>query len=129
MKESSKEKLISCLFAVAYIFAFLLVWYLSCTFTALGKLLPDPITVLVGMWGYIIGTVGKCSLLMHAVHSLRRVLIGFVIGSALGISLGLLMGRYRLAHAIFNPIFRIIRPIPPIAWIPISIMRWFMVIL
>ena len=33
-------------------------------------------------------------------------------------------GRYRLARAIFNPIFRIIRPIPPIAWIPISII-WF----
>ncbi len=34
------------------------------------------------------------------------------------------MGRYLLARAIFNPIFRFIRPIPPIAWIPISII-WF----
>ena len=124
MKETSKERLISALCAVASIGAFLLIWYLACALTALGKLLPDPVTVLVGMWGYITGTVGKCSLLMHAVHSLRRVLIGFVIGSAIGISLGLLMGRYRLARAIFNPIFRIIRPIPPIAWIPISII-WF----
>lgn len=124
MKETSKERLISALCAVASIGAFLLIWYLACALTALGKLLPDPVTVLVGMWGYITGTVGKCSLLMHAVHSLRRVLIGFVIGSAIGISLGLLMGRYRLARAIFNPIFRIIRPIPPSAWIPISII-WF----
>ena len=122
MKETSKERLISALCAVASIGAFLLIWYLACALTALGKLLPDPVTVLVGMWGYITGTVGKCSLLMHAVHSLRRVLIGFVIGSAIGISLGLLMGRYRLARAIFNPIFRIIRPIPPIAWIPIAIL-------
>ena len=124
MKESSKDKLVSGLCAIASVIAFLLVWYLGCKFTALGKLLPDPITVLAGMWGYIVGTVGKCSLLMHALHSLRRVLIGFLIGSALGISLGLLMGRYPLARAIFNPIFRVIRPIPPIAWIPISII-WF----
>ena len=124
MKETSKERLISALCAVASIGAFLLIWYLACALTALGKLLPDPVTVLVGMWGYITGTVGKCSLLMHAVHSLRRVLIGFVIGSAIGISLGLLMGRYRLARAIFNPIFRIIRPIPPIAWIPLTVF-WF----
>ena len=82
MKETSKERLISALCAVASIGAFLLIWYLACALTALGKLLPDPVTVLVGMWGYITGTVGKCSLLMHAVHSLRRVLIGFVIGSA-----------------------------------------------
>ena len=124
MKETSKERLISALCAVASIGAFLLIWYLACALTALGKLLPDPVTVLVGMWGYITGTVGKCSLLMHAVHSLRRVLIGFVIGSAIGISLGLLMGRDRLARAIFNPIFRIIRPIPPIAWIPLTVF-WF----
>ena len=53
-----------------------------------------------------------------------RVMIGFTIGSIAGVALGLLMGWYPMADAIFNPLFRIIRPIPPIAWIPISII-WF----
>ena len=60
----------------------------------------------------------------HVGYSLMRVMIGFVIGSVAGVALGLLMGWYRIAEAIFNPLFRIIRPIPPIAWIPISII-WF----
>ena len=47
MKETSKERLISALCAVASIGAFLLIWYLACALTALGKLLPDPVTVLV----------------------------------------------------------------------------------
>ncbi len=124
MNENVKERLLSIICAIISIGAFLVFWWCGTTFTDLGKLLPDPITVLQAMGGYIFGTVGKCSLLMHTVNSLRRVLIGFCIGSAAGVVLGLLMGRYALARAIFNPLFRVIRPIPPIAWIPISII-WF----
>lgn len=124
MNEKLKEQLLSVVCAVFSIGAFLAFWWWGTHFTAIGKLLPDPLVVLKAMGGYITGTVGKCSLLMHMLSSLRRVLIGFCIGSAIGVSLGLLMGRYALARAIFNPIFRFIRPIPPIAWIPISII-WF----
>lgn len=124
MNEKVKERLLSVLCAVISIGAFLILWWWGTQHTDLGRLLPDPFTVLKGMQGYIVGTVGKCSLLVHTLNSLRRVLIGFCIGSALGVSLGLLMGRYELVKAIFNPLYRIIRPIPPIAWIPISII-WF----
>lgn len=121
MNEKVKERLLSVLCAVISIGLFLGFWWWGTQSTQLGKLLPDPGTVFTAMCGYITGTVGKCSLLMHMFSSLRRVLIGFVIGSAVGVSLGLLMGRYALARAIFNPLYRVIRPIPPIAWIPISI--------
>lgn len=124
MKQNYKERLLSIGCAAISISAFILIWWWGTACTDLGKLLPGPVAVLQAMGGYITGTVGKCSLLMHAVSSLRRVLIGFCIGSTIGVVLGLLMGRYMLAKAIFNPIFRIIRPIPPIAWIPISII-WF----
>ncbi|WP_367569014.1 ABC transporter permease [Lacrimispora sp.] len=70
------------------------------------------------------GKVGKHSIIVHAGASLQRVLIGYVIGSGVGILLGLLMGWYPTVKAIFWPIFSIIRPIPSIAWIPISII-WF----
>ena len=124
MNEKMKDRMLSVLCAVISIGGFLLLWGWATHFTDLSKLLPDPVTVLQATYGYIVGEVGKYSLLVHMLSSLRRVLIGFCIGSALGVSLGLLMGRYMMAKAIFNPLFRIIRPIPPIAWIPISII-WF----
>jgi ABC-type nitrate/sulfonate/bicarbonate transport system permease component len=49
---------------------------------------------------------------------------GFIAGSVLGVTIGLVMGWSRTAEAVFAPLYRIIRPIPPIAWIPISII-WF----
>lgn len=124
MKENVRERLLAVMCAVISIGAFLLLWWWGTHYTDLRKLMPDPASVLEATWGYIVGTVGKCSLIMHLFSSLRRVLIGFLIGSALGVSLGLLMGRYPVIRAIFNPIYRFIRPIPPIAWIPISII-WF----
>ena len=119
-----KEKILSVICAVISIGAFLLLWWFATHHTALSQLLPDPVVVLEATLEYCTGVVGKYSLIIHMLSSLRRVLIGFCLGSLAGVILGLLMGRYLLARAIFNPIFRFIRPIPPIAWIPISII-WF----
>lgn len=58
----------------------------------------------------------------HIILSLRLVLFGFVIAVVTGIPLGLLMGWSRRAEAIINPIFLVIRPIPPLAWIPLAIL-------
>lgn len=124
MNEKVKDNILSVICAITSIGAFLLFWWWSTHYTDLSKLLPDPIVVLKATYGYCVGIVGKISLLMHMLNSLRRVMIGFCLGSLVGVALGLLMGRYLLARAIFNPIFRFIRPIPPIAWIPISII-WF----
>lgn len=68
--------------------------------------------------------MGQYPLVIHALFSLGRVMAGFVLGSLVGIVLGIGMGYSPIVEAIFAPIFRIIRPIPPIAWIPISII-WF----
>ena len=87
-------------------------------------MIPGPVEVLKAVGAGIVGKVGKHGILAHAGYSLMRVMIGFTIGSIAGVALGLLMGWYPMADAIFNPLFRIIRPIPPIAWIPISII-WF----
>jgi len=56
--------------------------------------------------------------------SLRRVTIGYVVGAALGVGLGLLTGRSAFFSGLFGPIFQILRPIPPIAFVPIVIL-WF----
>jgi NitT/TauT family transport system permease protein/taurine transport system permease protein len=67
--------------------------------------------------GYADGT-----LISHALHSLKLVVSGFLVAVSVGVPLGLLMGWSRRAEALVNPIFLLIRPIPPLAWIPLAIL-------
>jgi len=61
-------------------------------------------------------------LITHAWHSLELVAMGFLVAIATGVPLGLWMGWSRRAEAAINPVFLIIRPIPPLAWIPLAIL-------
>jgi NitT/TauT family transport system permease protein len=56
--------------------------------------------------------------------SVRRILLGFFVATALGVSLGLLIGRYRVFRMLSLPALEVFRPIPAIAWVPMSIMLW-----
>ncbi len=56
--------------------------------------------------------------------SFGRVIFGFVIAQIIGIPLGLLMANNRNIHGMTFPIFEILRPIPPLAWVPASIIFW-----
>jgi len=60
----------------------------------------------------------------HITASLTRVGIGFGLAMLVGIPLGLWMGWVDAAYRTFNPIFQMLRPISPIAWIPLAIL-WF----
>ena len=59
-----------------------------------------------------------------ALASITRVLGGFGIGAGLALVLGLLMGASTFIYNLFNPLVQILRPIPPIAYIPLAIL-WF----
>lgn len=59
-----------------------------------------------------------------AFASTMRVMGGFGIGAAFGLVLGLLMGGNVFVYNLFNPVVQIVRPIPPIAFIPLAIL-WF----
>ncbi|MEX1166210.1 MAG: ABC transporter permease, partial [Hydrogenophaga sp.] len=56
--------------------------------------------------------------------SLRRIAIGFGVATVLGVGLGLAIGRYKLLRQLMFPAMEALRPIPAIAWVPISIMLW-----
>lgn len=118
------DKKVDILAGITSIFLFLLVWYISTELTSIGKLIPNPVQIVVSVFQSIVGKIGRHTLILHAGYSLARILVGFSIGAILGIILGLSMGWYKPIEKIFQPLFRIIRPIPPIAWIPISIV-WF----
>jgi NitT/TauT family transport system permease protein len=81
---------------------------------------PTPLQVVTGMWelsedGSLWRDIGA---------SLFRVAAGFLLAVLFAIPLGLWMGWVRGAYATLNPIFQMLRPISPIAWIPIAIL-WF----
>lgn len=59
----------------------------------------------------------------HLLASLQREAVAFVFAS-LAIPLGLAMGWWRAVHQQCYPVFEVLRPIPPLAWIPLSIL-WF----
>ena len=56
--------------------------------------------------------------------SLYRVVAGFLVGAVLALPLGLMMGANDRIYKLFNPLIQVFRPIPPIAFIPLSIL-WF----
>jgi len=58
----------------------------------------------------------------HTLLSLYRVSLGFFAAFVTACPLGIIVGRYRVADAILGPVIEAMRPIPPIAWIPISIL-------
>lgn len=68
--------------------------------------------------------LGKSSYWLNWGISLKRVFSGFIIAQLLGIPLGLIMGTNRIVKDLIFPVFEMLRPIPPIAWIPISILFW-----
>jgi NitT/TauT family transport system permease protein len=60
----------------------------------------------------------------HAWVSIQEAFIGFFLSLLVGIPLGLLMGWFGIAEGLARPVFELIRPIPPVAWIPLTIF-WF----
>ena len=61
---------------------------------------------------------------VDVIASLYRVVVGFAIGAGLALPLGLAMGASGRVHAWMNPLVQVLRPIPPIAYIPLA-MLWF----
>ena len=56
-----------------------------------------------------------------AYYSLLRVARGFLLGIALGTPLGFLLGVSRMAHKMFDPVIQVLRPISPLAWLPLGL--------
>ncbi|MHA1653907.1 MAG: ABC transporter permease [Candidatus Thorarchaeota archaeon] len=64
------------------------------------------------------------TLMEHTGMSMFRVTLGFTAAIATAIPLGIAIGRYRAVDAVLGPVVEAMRPIPPIAWIPLSILMF-----
>lgn len=83
-------------------------------------LFPTPMAVVRG----ILELAHQGLLLKYIAASLFRVSVGFCLAALVGIPLGLVLGWFRPAYAAINPLIQVLRPISPIAWIPVAIL-WF----
>ena len=81
---------------------------------------PPPSAVLVEMFKL----VQESSFWMSAFLSTLRVFEGFFAAMLIGIPLGLAMAVSRTFYGITFPVFEVLRPIPPLAWVPASIIFW-----
>ena len=89
--------------------------------------MPSPITVIQETWDpYIInpffdnGGTDK-GLGLQIIASLGRVAIGFSLSAIVGITLGILIGANAFIYNAVDPIFQVLRTVPPLAWLPISL--------
>ena len=67
---------------------------------------------------------GGAAFYVHILASLERIWLGFAIATVLGVGLGLLIGWFRFAEDTLFPPIELLRPIPAVAWVPLSIMLW-----
>ncbi|MFW9795159.1 MAG: ABC transporter permease, partial [Candidatus Thorarchaeota archaeon] len=103
-----------------------------------------PMIVIIVLW-HVIATISRTSLqqvfdafltlvfvgdsegyflIDHVGLSLYRVILGFFFAMLTAIPLGIAIGRYRVVDAILNPVVEAMRPIPPIAWIPLALLMF-----
>jgi NitT/TauT family transport system permease protein len=114
-----RSRLESILLPAAVAFCFIAGWHFAVRWSG-SDIFPTPREVLAGTFELARQGV----LLKYIVASLFRVSAGYMLAVVVGIPAGLLMGWFGRARAAFNPALQVLRPISPIAWIPVAIL-WF----
>jgi len=102
----------------------LVAWQVACS--APDSSLPSPTRVLEESWDLIAhpfyaGQGVDQGLFWHIAASLQRVAIGYALAAVVGIALGALVGQSQLAMRGLDPIFQVLRTVPPLAWLPLSL--------
>jgi NitT/TauT family transport system permease protein len=120
----TRDRIITAALACISIGALFLFWYVGTKyrleFYIRFKNVPTPYEVYQQLTQ--VGLSNKY--LVNIAISVRRILLGFFIAMAIGVPLGLAIGKYQRVRDLFMPVVEIMRPIPAIAWVPMSIMLW-----
>ena len=102
----------------------LFLWEMICSQP--GSSLPPPSQVVSDTWELIVdpfydrGGLDK-GLFWHLLASLQRVAIGYAIAVVVGVAFGVLVGQSTWAMRGLDPIFQVLRTVPPLAWLPLSL--------
>ena len=114
-----RARLETILLPLAVAVAFVACWHLAVVLSG-SRIFPTPLAVLAG----IAELMRRGVLFPYIVASLFRVSCGFLLAALVGIPAGLILGWFGPAYRAFNPALQVLRPISPIAWIPVAIL-WF----
>ena len=108
---------------VISVLAVLLIWQLVVASGLIPeRKLPTPVTVFESFLSKLTHTEPDGATLITNIRvSLALSLTGLLLGIMIGTPLGWLMGWYPAINAVIKPVFELIRPIPPISWIPLMI--------
>ena len=102
----------------------LVIWEMLCNRP--GATLPPPSRVVRDTWELIVdpffdrGGIDK-GLFWHLSASLQRVALGYALAASVGVALGTLVGQSVWAMRGLDPIFQVLRTVPPLAWLPLSL--------
>lgn len=96
---------------------FLLIWSLIVVAVKYFHQIPTPKAVLLALFEIPLNNI-----LLNMAKSFFRVLAGFFLGIIIGFPLGVIIGYSRVMKCLIFPAFEMVRPIPPIAWIPLSVL-------
>ena len=115
----TKHRAQDLLIKLSSILSVLLFWHilLVLVFPA-STIIPTPSEVFIALFDI----VTKGDIFAHVFASLIRVVVGFLIATFIGVGLALVAGYYKKVGIFLNPLIEFLRPIPPIAWIPIAIL-------
>lgn len=98
-------------------------WQILSSTGALPRNTPSPAKVVAGLWELTSkGLPPGYRLPGHLLASLERVLLGFAIAALVALPLGLLMGYSRRMEFMVDPIVEALRPVPPLAWLPLAVL-------
>lgn len=104
---------------ILVIISVVLIWQsLYYIFPINAYLVPPPTEIFLSF----IDSLRGGEILEHLLVSIERVLIGFSIATITAVPLALFLGYYKKINALSEPLIEVLRPIPPIAWIPIAIL-------
>lgn len=99
----------------------ILIWELTARFSGWrAHVFPRPLVVARSIAELLMSGV----LFQHTVASLFRVTLGFYLAVVVGVPLGILLGRVRTINHFLGPVVQLLRPVSPLAWIPLA-MLWF----
>jgi len=124
LRVAAKRHVLAVLPPLVAVGAIVGLWELLCA--APDATLPPPSRVVSETWDLIVhpfydrGGIDK-GLFWHVYASLKRVALGYLLASIAGVALGVLVGSSKLATRALDPIFQVLRTIPPLAWLPLSL--------
>lgn len=108
--------------SVLTVVAIIALWWVASLLRLVSPVfLPSPITVALSFWSLL--TVGfvDSTLLQHIAASLARVLTALLVSAMIGVPVGIIIATNRVGRGILDPVVEFLRPLPPLAYLPLII--------